>query len=356
MKSLKQEHACFHPDLAVFNRFKSLFRQLKEFYFYYEASLSTLDKVYAWNYELIVKQQQNGSANNEYFDLVNKIGHLADLIRQLRSLVNEKCLFEYTAETTTNTSNNPVSVESEDSYQYDYDNNPTMGEQVSSDMADYCTIDEEDEENEETPNRTEEDVNSATLKRSTNNQEVVTSTTEIRREVQLEEEDTEHGVEKVPIRLTGCDQMLIKFYLKHIEENLTELSVLHRGLVEKLDSTATTAAAVRTSDERSKATAIEIAHKLAINGHKLVFICDTLQRNLNNLSLKQSLFESSNSLCSALKVYMIRLKSSSSSASSSSASPLNESFRNLILESTGQVFECANHFKSLILKYYFKSF
>lgn len=131
--------------------------------------------------------------------------------------------------------------------------------------------------------------------------------------------------------------MLIKFYLKHIEENLSELSQVQQNLIQKLEETGA----------QSKEATV-LAHKLAISGHKLVFICDTLQRNINNLNLKQNLFESSNSLCSSLKVYMIRLKSNPTVAT--------ESFKKLILESISNVFECANEFKSIILKYYFKSF
>lgn len=85
-----------------------------------------------------------------------------------------------------------------------------------------------------------------------------------------------------------------------------------------------------------------MAHKLAITGHKLVFICDTLQRNLSNVVLKQLLFEASANLCTSLKAYMIRLKLLDANAN--------------VVESIDCVFDAAVRFKSIILKYYFKSF
>jgi len=338
MRSLKQDHACFHPDLSVFNRFKALYRHLKEFYFFYETSMTSLEKVYAWNYELITSQN-----TNEYFELVNRLSDLGDLLRQLRTLVNEKCLFEYNSESasssilaTTNPSNTESipETEPEDPYQYDYDNNqPTVAESSTAtvDIADYCTIDEDEDS----------EVNSATLKKSSENSNTnkqhfqSTIRREVRLEEQLEEVTTSSttSLTAAPIRLTSCDQMLIKFYLKHIEENLNDLTSAQHSIIEKLDDTSSSSNGM-----------VELAHKLAISGHKLVFICDTLQRNINNLSLKQSLFESSNSLCAALKVYMIRLKSCS------------DPNKNLILDAIKSVFECANQFKSIILKYYFKSF
>lgn len=181
------------------------------------------------------------------------------------------------------------------------------------------------------------------------------STPTIRREVRLEETTTSSTT---VVRLTACDQMLIKFYLKHIEENLNELSKIQQVLLDKLNLPTETS---------KSSNLVELAHKLAIGGHKLVFICDTLQRNINNLSLKQALIDTSNSLSSALKIYMIRLKLSPSTSlpspgsdvgtkETSSSVCLSDSFKNLILDAMTSVFKCADEFKSIILKYYFKSF
>lgn len=172
---------------------------------------------------------------------------------------------------------------------------------------------------------------------------------QIRREVRRDEDETDpmSSGAGAPIRLTTCDQMLIKFYLKHIEENLNELGAAQRSLLERLASS---------SAASSTSTTIELAHKLAITGHKLVFICDTLQRNINNLNLKQSLFESSNSLCGSLKVYMIRLKAFSSASASCDDDQATTTLKNLILDAITSVHDCAGHFKSIILKYYFKTF
>lgn len=168
LKALKDDHACFHPDLSVFNRFKSIYRQLKEFYFFYESTLGSIDKIYAWSYDLIVSSSSS-SSSNEYFDLVNRMSHLDELTRQLRTLVNEKCLFEYNSENTGTTispdqqaglsessqasgvdESSSSSSSSESAYQYEYDNNSPVETGASGslpdDMADYCTIDDDEDE------------------------------------------------------------------------------------------------------------------------------------------------------------------------------------------------------------------
>lgn len=203
----------------------------------------------------------------------------------------------------------------------------------------------------------------------------------IRREVRRVEESSNSAIvggdalktTVAPVRLTSCDQMLIKFYLKHIEENLNELSKIEQVLIDKLNLVVENNNNNNSADSEGDSPmackevnqALEVAHKFAIGGHKLVFICDTLQRNINNLSLKQALIDTSNSLSAALKVYMIRLKISPTSSSSTkpegeaankSGDSSSAMFKNLILNAISSVLTCADEFKSIILKYYFKSF
>ena len=112
----------------------------------------------------------------------------------------------------------------------------------------------------------------------------------IRREIRLA---TSHA-ENESSRITLCDQMLLKFYLKHNEENLSELKLIFEILNEELNSSTK---GVLNDEELS-----EMANKLALNGHKLLFICDTLERNLNNRNLKQMLSDASNSLYESLQL------------------------------------------------------
>lgn len=144
-------------------------------------------------------------------------------------------------------------------------------------------------------------------------------------------------------KITMADQMLLKFYLKHIEENLSELNMIYEGLMNKLTHGECVEDDLR-EEEGS-------GHKLAINGHKLVFICDTLERNLHSSHLKAALDEVSGNLCEALKLYMIRIKTTSLKQS---AAPAKQ--RALIMESLGNVLTSANKFKQVIIKYYFKSY
>lgn len=130
-----------------------------------------LEKTYAWNYELIVERSNASASNhNEYFDLVNRISHLTELARQLRTLVADKSLFEYNSETATtmiatattttddvasesiNESTRPESVEN-DAYQYEYDNSTGVVACHDDDLGDYCTIDDEEKnDNQENKN------------------------------------------------------------------------------------------------------------------------------------------------------------------------------------------------------------
>ena len=202
--------------------------------------------------------------------------------------------------------------------------------------ADYCVIDEVDSEPDKPKvSKRDSGVMCLTLKK---NEE------KIRREIRLATSSQDNETS----RITMCDQMLLKFYLKHIEENLGELKTLYDIVNVELG--------------KESGLVNESAHKLALNGHKLLFICDTLQRNLNNKMLKQTLGESSNSLCESLQLYMIRIKSSGiASPTKVCATRAGEqtvaSRQNLLIrDALLSVFNSANGFKQNILKYYFKSF
>jgi hypothetical protein len=129
------------------------------------------------------------------------------------------------------------------------------------------------------------------------------------------------------------DQMLIKFYSKHIDDNFNDIKSFHAIIKKKLSS----------CNDDDDELVMDLTNKLALSGHKLVFICDTLNRNLINFSLKSSLNCLSNNLCDCLKLYVIRIKTFYSN---------NDSKSNLlIIDSLGQVFNCALQLKQLIIKY-----
>ncbi len=154
----------------------------------------------------------------------------------------------------------------------------------------------------------------------------------IKREIKLS------GVgEKGGDRVNLVDQMLLKFYLRHIEENLDELNDMYQQLMTRLN------AGESVEDD---------GHKLAINGHKLVFICDTLERNLTNTHLKTALHETSSGMCESLRLYMIRLKTTSLVASNDQT----ERKQRLVIEALQSVLTTSNKFKQVIIKYYFKSY
>lgn len=232
-----------------------------------------------------------------------------------------------------------TNVDENDSYAYEYDNNDRIYSHIDENEAgDYCDIDEVDAavEQDEVKEQKEIKVNSSamclTLKKSDE---------KIRREIRLA---TSNAASEAS-RMTMCDQMLLKFYLKHVEENLEELRFIYEIL-----STELVANESKIENEQAN----ELANKLALNGHKLLFICDTLERNISNKNLKQTLSESSVSLCESLQLYMIRIKSAS--LHSKADNVVRNKQRQLIKDSLVSVFNSANCFKQNILKYYFKSF
>lgn len=384
LKNLKQDHACFHPDLNVFNKFKTTYRQLKDFYLFYENNLNSLDKVYNWNFDLILKNSKNNNFSNEYYEIITKIPYLLTSIEIINKLVKENHVFNYHSETSLsylalNKSNDQEQKDSsrnnldEHDYSYEYDNNdPVVNQEDGShDYEDYEQIYENDydysvNDNHKKEVKNETVVNSEKLakiiKTETKSNATMCMTLKkneekIRREIRLAANSTDNEANRINL----CDQMLLKFYLKHIEENLSEVKLIYDILIDKLNAKYF----IFNEANEDSAKLNDLAHKLALNGHKLLFICDTLQRNLNNKNLKQSLVESSNELCDSLKLYMIRIKNqnatgASASSATSTLTKTNESNtikqNQLISDSLLNVLNSADDFKKIILKYYFKSY
>lgn len=94
MKRIKEENACFHPNLNVFNEFKTYYRHLKEFYLYIETTLKTITNVYQWNEEII----KNNKEQNEFNELIDKIEYFKVLIKELDEFVEQSNLLSYHSE------------------------------------------------------------------------------------------------------------------------------------------------------------------------------------------------------------------------------------------------------------------
>lgn len=145
------------------------------------------------------------------------------------------------------------------------------------------------------------------------------------------------------------DQMLIKFYSKHIDDNFNDI----KHLYELLNKTLTTDNSSNVLTENYE-NCMDLANKLALSGHKLVFICDTLNRNLIDISLKSSLNELSNNLGDSLKLYIIRIKAINIQNVDDTRiinNSDNKKSNFLIIDSLGQVYDCAFKLKQLIIKY-----
>jgi hypothetical protein len=227
-----------------------------------------------------------------------------------------------------------------------YNRNETSYE--NNEFSDYCVID--DDEPEETV-VSKKAPPPSTLSHLRNQDIAVDPCTtlkkseeKIRKEIRMVSSTTTN----VNNRINLCDQMLLKFYLKHIEDNLTELKSTYEILVENLRRLNT----IESKENGSlMAKFCEFGNKYAIVGHKLVFICDTLQRNLNNSSLKSTLSASSNSIGDSLKMYMIRLKSTDAFNNNNN----NNNQGKLLNSSLDEIYTLAVEFKQIISKYYYKS-
>lgn len=369
MKRCKQEHACFHFDLNVFNKFKNSYRQLKEFYLYFDSCMNTLNNVYAWNADLLLSRE-----TNELKELLSKLIYLSETIESLRLLVDKSNFFEYHSQTASDfqPSNNKNDTKLDDNdYEYEYDNNCSSAITTNSNScksndddyediyeSNYCQINENEistgnqinSNNTPIPTSTSTptpitgmtslNYNKANTKKESSYDPMSCMTLKkneekIKREIRIA--TTNNPSESSRINLV--DQMLLKFYLKHIEDNLTELKSTYDMLSQQLTNNCLHLDCQTDS----------LAHKLAIYGHKLVFICDTLERNINNVYLKSNLTESSSNLSESLKVYMIRIKSKQSIDN-------NNKKTEFLIESLDNVLNASNQFKQVIVKYYLKSF
>lgn len=163
---MKEEHACFHPNLNIFNRFKTYYRQIKEFYLYFESTLSTITNVYQWQCDILKKSDDA----NELDELLGKLDYFNQLVKELDQLVAQADLFSYHSEisiTKYQQQNGAEDDEGQD-YEYEYDNNNNnvgvngqqneagrggydIYERIDNDVdnedySDYCQIDDDSNE------------------------------------------------------------------------------------------------------------------------------------------------------------------------------------------------------------------
>ena len=133
-------------------------------------------------------------------------------------------------------------------------------------------------------------------------------------------------------RVSMADNMLLKFYFKHVDEYLEEMNSIYSSLSRELIIAL----------NRESCT---LANKLVLYGHKLVFISDTLGRNLQNEQLKITLCKISNILCDSLKLYAFRVKLIGEESENKSEKDVQ-----LISDSMGDVFNISNRLKQIIVK------
>jgi hypothetical protein len=442
LKRIKDDYACFHVDLSIFNKYKSIYRQFKDFFLYYEACLNKLSNIYKWDANVILIANMNVTSEisgsslvsseslanasqqpNDFFELMNKIIYLGDLLNELLKFSNESSLFEYNKESSCNPTltiksnqqqtlltnldkeERSPSTSIHNDYEYEYDNNncyemhdkeKRLNDHQSlyeNEPGDYCVI-EDDLENCEQTNAHDYDTIELASERNNISKNFSTMANltlkkaeeKIRKEIRVavatrQTNETLFGSNttvnsKLDLnRLTMGDQMLLKFYLKHIEDNLNELKVIYDILMQNMnkndkisldqedtyekinqnhnvqyfEQVTNENANMNDFNTHSSENLINVAHKLSLNGHKLVFICDTLERNLNNSNLKSSLYDISKKLSDSLKAYMLRIKTTNS------IHQLNKQ-NVLFVDSLHSVFNISNQFRQIIIKFYFKSY
>ena len=319
LKQFKNEHACFHPNLNVFNKFKNIYREVKEFYVFYDKYI-----------------------NDEKKSVTPDFIRLFELINALEALISQNNCFSYHSQTSIeffkkqhdssfgnneddedsgeNETGVSLSSENYDNYQYIYDNCHQNSQETnnnnSNDYSDYCQIDEENLS-------IEEEINSHLVESRTLTKQVVAAIN--RKEAK---EDSSSLVQRVSM----ADNMLLKFYFKHVDEYLEEMNSIYSSLSRELIIAL----------NRESCT---LANKLVLYGHKLVFISDTLGRNLQNEQLKITLCKISNILCDSLKLYAFRVKLIGEESENKSEKDVQ-----LISDSMGDVFNISNRLKQIIVK------
>jgi hypothetical protein len=321
LKQVKQEHACFHPNLNIFNQFKTHYDHLKQFYFDYEKFL--------------------GSGRDDLSFLGTKFTDVIHCVDSLGKLIQDYSIFNYHSQSSielirkkesSSSSEDEVSNREKaneenddfDNYQYVYDNLVVENDQEEDvggeDYSDYCQINESNNNNEQ--NDLTNTLDASTLKKCE--------------------------------KISSSDNMLLKFYLKHIEEYLDVMNSLYSDLKSMSSNIHNLELII------SEEYCIQ-ANKLALYGHKLVFICDTLERNLNSPYLKMSLFNLSNFLCESLKIYTFRVKTTATAVALTTSNFSNDRKKNqlecdLILDSMNDVFNTSNQLKQIIFNNHVKSF
>jgi hypothetical protein len=148
-------------------------------------------------------------------------------------------------------------------------------------------------------------------------------------------------------QLSPSDKILIRFYYKHIENNFNEIQSNYKLVVDFLSR--------KTFEQPLAGGDIfdTCSNRLALNGHKLVFICDTLIRNLADELVKTFLQNLSNNLSDHLKLYVIRAKVCISDLNDGKMidEKLIKNSSTILNESSVQIFDCSAKLKDFLFKY-----
>ena len=99
------------------------------------------------------------------------------------------------------------------------------------------------------------------------------------------DERTRKGRDEPDAETAKHDRTLVKFYAKHVDEHVNELG----ALFERLTTTPTD---------------VQQQRKLALTVHKVLFVCDSLERNVRGVTLRADLARASVHIDHALKNYV----------------------------------------------------
>jgi hypothetical protein len=382
LKRFKNEHACFHPSLGVFNKFKSVYAGVREFHAFCEKHLLLLSSCGD-------SKQRNNDSGECSMSLQLKFNCIVELVGSLQKLIADNKLFSYHSLTSIevfrqeqelearnrqqskNCSDDEdldevnaarsehTAAESNNSSNYDnynyvaYDNVNNRDEeldQANNEYSDYCQIDEANDSNQNSND--EEEVSSEGTSSSDDTAAEIISKSVVEDRTLTKQEaaainrlprllDTVdsggHYASVEPSRqlLSPPDAMLLKFYLKHVDENLDEMNAMYAALLRGnfFDTLS-----------RDK---FAVANRFGLHAHKLLFICDTLERNLSCEWLKSSLFKVSSLLSESLKVYALRLKVMSEETTTVKD---NDRELELIADCMSELYRTSNQLRQLVVK------
>ncbi len=282
--NMKIQYASTYLKLNQYISFKELCLKLKDFLEKYETNLNLLNKMFNWDISLLASTNQGALVNDELNEVLVRLNYLNVLIQTIQDFCNDILLKNIKKVSETEQRVELKTNDYDDDETYENDNYEWLNENFS-------------------------------------------------------------RLPIVTMQISTSDKLLIRFYLKHVENNFYEIQFNYNTLVGFFSNSNGSMSNGDLFDTCS--------NRLALNGHKLVFICDTLTRNLTDDSMKIFLQDVSTSLSDCLKLYVIRVKACIKTTNEETIADHKLIMKSsaILHESLVHIFDFSTKLKEFLLKY-----